>query len=298
MRLTLTARWPLALLFAVLCGGLCREALSQTLHQESSIKVPITTNEDGFIIVPALVNHTIHARFLLDTGTNVCLISERLAAKLKVNPLAPGTHARGYDVNGVHISRVTLESVRFGGHKMGNIVYHGRRIGSLMYHGRRLRDTVVGGFGLKDSNYGVLRASPANTGTDGVLGLNALSDTAIAIFPERHVMEIYRAGKMTPARRAAAGFGPAAARLPLSQDEDAGTYFCKVSFSSGRKTDTASLVFDTGCNVTDLPASAERSLHLQPLHEGTTSTFDHQTVSYETIVPFMTVGDLKLSNSR
>lgn len=296
MRLTLTPRLSLVLLFIVLLSGLCREALSRTPPQESPIQVPIKTDEHGFIIVPVVVNHTVRGRFLLDTGTTDCLITERFAAKLKANPLATESHAGWREANGVRIRTVTLESVRFGGHTLGNIIYRGRRIENLSYRGQRLRDIVVGGYGLKDFEYGVVRASQINLGVDGILGLSALSNTVIAVFPRRHTMEIYPTGNMTPARRAAAGFGPAAVRLPLSEDKDEALYFCKVGFSSGGKTDTVDLLFDTGFDITSLPASVEKSLHLQPLHEGMTFTFNHQTASYDTVVPLMTVGDLKLSN--
>ncbi len=241
----MTARWPLALLFAVLCGGLCREALSQIPPQENPIRVPITTGERGFIIVPVVINHVVHARFLLDTGTNTCLITERFAAKIKANPLTSSTHAGWCNINGVRVRTVTVESIRFGGHALGNIVYRGHKIGNLTYLGQRMRDVIVGGYGLKGVECGVFKTSQVdldqiNLDVDGILGLNALSDTAMAIFPGRHVMKVYPTGKITPARRAAAGFGPAAARLPLSQDKDDGIYFCKVGFpAAGERTPRA-----------------------------------------------------------
>jgi hypothetical protein len=291
-------RLLLVLAFAVLLGSIGREAQSQTPPTpERSVQIPITTDHHGFIIVPALINNTIHARFLLDTGTTGCLIREQLAAKLKIKPTVSMGNLTSADLNGVSVKMVTIKSVRFGGHKVGDYVYHGRSVGNLMYHGQRLRDVLVGGFVLKDGIYDVLQKGQFDLdGVDGILGVNVFSDRAVMISADRHMMVVYRNGSMTPARLTAAGFGsPDNLRLPIFWDTDGGVNV-KVALSNGGRSDTVNLTFDTGCDQTDILAITAKFLHIQPLHVDHSAIFLHQMLGYTAIVGSVTVGDLKLSD--
>ncbi len=96
-------------------------------HQDG-VSVPITTvPETGLTLLHIWINDKVDATFVVNTGTNLCLISDSLAKKLELTR-SPAAVADGYPffLDSKRPDSVTLATLRMGG-KAGHLNREARR---------------------------------------------------------------------------------------------------------------------------------------------------------------------------
>ncbi len=145
------------------------------LSGEKSVDMPLEFTETRLPVVTLMVNGKGPFRFVIDSGAGFVVVSDDLAKKLKIRPIASGGTSRGVSGTGrFNIVYGILDRVAFGGMTIENVPTYIRKV----HEGERSH-------------------------VDGYIGLSVLSSFLVAVDFERRTLELRPSG--TPAAPVAEG---------------------------------------------------------------------------------------------
>jgi predicted aspartyl protease len=186
-------------------------------------------------LVQSQLSEQITGTFLIDTGSSVCVLSRKMAAKLKLHPrTAVGADGQPFSIDGDRQAEsVTLPLLR---------------LGSLS-----LRDVSC-----------IVEDNPLFSSTksplDGLIGMNVLVKCAVLFDFQQHQIRLWYPGSLSAQERKSAGMSDAVAIQQASSD-------AYVSFFSVRFNDQVqeNLALDTGAAATVIPSRTAHQLRLSPV---------------------------------
>ena len=254
----------LVLLVSCATLGISHSALADSLvPSRDIITVPYEENASGKPLVFVPVNKTISAKFLLDTGTTLCFLSEHLADQLKLSR-SPSMNPNGKPSlnNGVTFDNVHVDDMALGD-----------------FH-------VSGSFGVAKRTQIDLNQD----GAEGIIGVNVLKDKALVFYPSQHLLYIYVSGNLSANEATIAGFGPTAHRIPIVWDTADNIYRCAVIVAGPQGISGYSPVLDTGADMTNITSNAADAVGLVPFGVNQTTMFNRQFEARLAHVAFLRIG--------
>ena len=263
----------LRLMFLVSCLvlGSCRLSWADDAAKPRTIiTLPYEKTTDGLILVSVTVNNATNAKFLLDTGTSVCFLSEQLADKLKLTR--------------------SLAVTADGKPNLNN--------GTTPYYDVQVDDIGMGSFHV-NGQFGVMAKKQMDLeklGADGMLGVDVLKDKALALYPAQHLLQIYVSGNLTADEAIIAGFGLGSHLSPIVWDPSSSIYRCRVSISGPGGVSESSVILDTGARMTSISPAAADAAGLVPFGANKSAMFNRQFENSVARVPMLKFGDLQVLN--
>lgn len=269
MKMVIALRLMSLLLYLVLGFGPPSWA-DDAAKARTIITLPYEKTADGLIVVPVTVNKTTSAKFLLDTGTSTCFLSEQLADKLKLTR--------------------SLAVTADGKPSLNN--------GTTPYYDVQVDDIGMGSFHV-NGQFGVMvkkQMDLEKLGADGMLGVDVLKDKALAFYPAQHLLQIYVSGSLSVDEATIAGFGPASYLAPIVWDPSSSIYRCRVSISGPGGVSESSIILDTGARMTSISPAAADAAGLVPFGTSKSGMFNRQFENSVARVPVLKFGDLQVLN--
>ncbi len=249
----------------------------ETAPSQQGFIIPITTVKgQGSPLVTVWINDRLSATFILDTGTNNCLISQSLSTKLGLKS-APALLSNGKPllINGKQFPAVTLDSLRLGG-----------KSGALNIQPLKLPIMVLPAQMLHVS---------ANCVVDGLIGSNLLDEFAADFDFQGNTMTLCYPGSLTAANARFLGFGgPGGAVVPLSVSPNE-FYSVPVEMESGKVSRQVNLLVDTGSQITQIPYQAAQDLALTFLGLVPQMGFDGGYNVQQARLPVLMLGETRLT---
>ena len=223
----------------------CSPALADGVArpQRSMAQIPFVIEPKLGMTTQAKLNDHTSVTFLIDTGSYVNYIDAGIAAKLGL-PLENVTSTitgQPYTELGQAAHAVRIHSVVAGGVNFANAVF-------LVEPKARLPRSVT-------------------VQADGIIGLNALQQSALQIDFKQHQLTLYPGGDLSVADLEAAGF-TGAVTLPLFFLPATASFAARVHIVSGLLTADEDLLVDTGANATTITAAVASQLQLVPFGKG------------------------------
>jgi predicted aspartyl protease len=285
--IALSVWMPLAALVSVLPPVAHADPAAPPDRYQQGYVVPFTPVPDdhGGPLVKVRIDDKADATFIVDTGTNGCMISESLAAKLHLpdapTPMRDGKPDPdilfGKTARAVKIRRLELAPKPGGGPMVFQAVDGGHYVVA------------------KDSYFYV---APGVT-VDGILGANFLVNFAASFDFSADQMILIQPGVMSAHQVGLLGYGQAGGtEFPLKDkgtDTERDEFSVSALLGSGTATRSVDLEVDTGSKVTTIPRDAAQALSLkpegeQPVAGGTSGdrVLDRSTVSS------LSLGDIRV----
>ena len=209
---------------------------------------PLTVGRTVFALplVQVRLNETVTGTFLFDTGTNVSLITDTLAAKLgqKTQPLVVSGHP--FLVAGRPSTFVTAAHLQAGPMRLDAvqlILVNQRRLFSLAQHP-----------------------------LDGIIGTNILRSFPVLFDYPHHQITIWKTDGLTADELTAAGFA-GVVPTPITDPGGQFLYSASVLLTNGGAKRQEDLLIDTGAERTMLPYQAALGLSLGPLGKSIPANF-------------------------
>ncbi len=233
------------------------------------ITIPYEKTGGGLMLVSVTINKTTNARFLLDTGTNQCFLSDHLGDKLKL-VRSPAVLKSGKPNlnNGVPYDKVQIVDMAMGS-----------------FH-------VNGDFGVIDRKQFDLEQN----GAEGIIGVNVLMDKAVALYPVQHLLYIYVSGNLSADEATVAGFGPAAYRSLMVWDPASAIYRCPVTVAGPHGVSDYAPILDTGADKTNISSDVADTVGLVPFGVNQSTMFNRQFSNSAAHVTSLKLGDLQVFN--
>ena len=228
---------------------------------------PYTTLADtGLPVIQVAINRRVVANFLLDTGTNLCLISPDLVKKLSL-PLsnrAPDGHSPVLEGRPVQVATVS--------------------------------ELNVGGLPVRKASLALMPDEPRvkmlEVQCQGVIGANLLEKVSVSFDCQRHEVTFMLPGVLDPARLAQAGFSEADS-VPLEDPAHLLHYTVPARLPDGT---TEKLVLDTGSTLTYISFAAAKRLKLEPKRQSYSTGPAGVVPIHIGILPSVSLGELSLQN--
>lgn len=234
------------------------------------ITLPYEKTSDGLILISVTINKATDAKFILDTGTSVCFLSEQLADKLKLTR--------------------SLAVLANGKPNLNN--------GVVPYYNVQVNDVAMGSFHV-NGQFGVMAKKQMdleNLGAEGMIGVDVLKDKALALYPAQHLLQIYVSGNLSVDEATIAGFGTASYLAPIVWDPSSAIYRCRVSISGPGGVSKSSIVLDTGARMTSISPTIADAAGLVPFGANKSTMFNRQFENSVARAPLLKFGDLQVLN--
>ena len=245
-------------------------------HQQGFIVPFVPVPGQGSPLVTVWLNKSQTATFVVDTGTNNCLISQSLAAKLGLLPV-PAKLPDGKPLlfDGKQPQEVTLTSLKLGG-KSGPL-----NIEPL--HGAFLV--------LPDQQ---LRVS-ANCLVDGLIGSSLLEEFAVALDFSGCTMIICYPGSLTLAEAQYLGYHQEEETImPIFSANN--FYYAQVDLKNNTVSLQVNLLLDTGSDLTAIPRDAAQKLSLVSLRQLPQAGLSANFTVNEARLQRLSLGNLDVKN--
>gem|GEM_PF-3965920 len=184
----------------------------------------------GQIVLLVRLNGHTPARFILDTGTNYCMITDALAAKLRLVPQPSPAHIDGKQAKIVTVPMLEVGTIRYPNIQMAIVP----------------ESNLYQGFGAS---------------VDGIIGVDALLDVPVFIDFQRHIVTLFYYSPVTDHQLRSLNAG-ATSSLPLIDRAGDLNFRCVVELANGRRKASVSLTVDTGAETTSIPKATGRALKL------------------------------------
>ncbi len=191
----------------------------------------------GQLVIWIWLNGKTPARFILDTGTNVSIITEKLADKLGLKR-QPTIGADGVPL-------------RFDGKQAQTVIVPMMQVGTIHYPNFPL--IVVNGESIN---------GPSEDGIDGLVGMTALASDPVFIDFQKHKITLFYNGPITADQLRSVSMDTAAC-VPLNDHDGNLDFRAAVQLANGDKKATAELTVDTGGSDTITPEATARTLGLR-----------------------------------
>ena len=247
-------------------------------NRQDGGSVPIITDsKSGITLVHIWVNDKADATFVVNTATNVCLISDSLAKKLDL-ARAPAEAADGYPfiLDSKRPDAVTLKTLRFGG-ETGLINVKPGEVPFLIVPDQRL-------------------LSSPNSLVDGMIGADVLSTFAIGFDFSRHVMTFCHPGKLTASEVNTLGYSVTPGyMMPLSATA-ANDYTVQVGLQNKGVSRQMNFGLGTAAQQTSLSRQDAQQLLLVPLRPSLQIALGSNLPVYESGLSLLALGSLRISD--
>ena len=192
--------------------------------------LPYKPLANGQIVLSVQLNGRIHARFILDTGTNYCVITSALAARLGLTPQPSPAHMDGKQAKIVTVPMLQIGTVRYPNTQM-----------------------VV----VPESNlYQCFGAS-----VDGIIGVDAFLDVPIFIDFQRHLVTLFYYSPVTDRQLRSLNI-EATSSVPLLDHTGDLAFQAVVELANGKRKASISLTVDTGAETTSISKATGHALKL------------------------------------
>lgn len=266
----------LLLTFALPCAAQEPTTPAPKSHQQGFI-VPFTpVSGQGAPLVTVWINSQVEATFVVDTGTNNCLISQSLVKKLGLTPF-PALLSNGKPLllESKQPQAVILTSLQLGG-KQGPLVIHEPKMPVCVLPDQQLRVS-------------------ASQLVDGLIGSNLLFNFAVDFDFSAHTMLLCLPGNLTQGETKFLKFNePGGTALPLL-DNSNNVYSVQVRLDNNSTSRQVDLLLDTGSQTTTVPRRAALDLSLVPLGKIPQANHSGSYYTVQVVRPqALTLGDLRL----
>lgn len=224
----------------------------------------------GLPLVQVRVNDAVTGTFLFDTGTNVSLLTDTLAAKLGLTPKPVLKDGHPFQVQGQSAEAVVVSRLQAGALRLNNvqmIVWKEQALVSLAQHP-----------------------------LDGIIGTNIMRFFPVLFDCARSQITIWRPGALTTEELTQAGFADAAA-VPLADPSGDFLYSTVVLFQNGSVKRPDTLLIDTGAERTTIANNVAVDLGLQPSGKPESANFLGSSFpAWAATVETLTLGSASLNN--
>ena len=181
------------------------------------------------VLLVRLDGHT-PARFILDTGTNYCMITDALAAKLRLVPQPSPAHIDGKQAKIVTVPMFQIGTIRYPNIQMAIVP----------------ESNLYQGFGAS---------------VDGIIGVDALLDVPVFIDFQRHLVTLFYCSPVTNHQLRSLNVDVTSS-VPLIDRAGELDFRSVVELANGRRKASVSLTVDTGAETTSIPKATGRALKL------------------------------------
>ena len=236
---------------AVSVFGTTVSPASATAASPSSVSFPFTPLTVGRTVfelplVRVRINQAVTGTFLFDTGTNVSLMTDTLAAKLGLKPQPLVKSGHPFLVAGQPSKFVTATSLRVGPMRLDAVQL-------ILVNQRRLF---------------LLAQHPL----DGIIGTNILRSFPVLFDYPRRQITVWKPGGLTADELTAAGFA-AVVPIPIKDPSGEFLYSVAVLLTNGGAKRQEDLLIDTGAERTMLSRQVAVDLALSPVGKPVPANF-------------------------
>ncbi len=255
--------------------------------EQRVIKVTYTPRMNGGKVlgqplVTARLNKTAEVNFLVDTGSSVSIISDKIAKELGLR-LEPAISDDGkpFDLfkKNMLMGRVsTLEMGNFAGVEI-----------TFSNAALLIVDDKTLNFGSLSRNVGSL------THIDGIVGANLLEHFPLLLNAQDHTLLFVYPGNLSPDRLKSLGMTSPYV-LPMLRDLLPAAWYSTIKFSNQESTAEESLKIDTGSGTTIISGQTAKQLKLKSVEQYKIIDYSGEKILDIANVASASVGNLSLSN--
>lgn len=233
----------------------------------------------GAPLVKVWINGQVEATFVVDTGTNNCLISQSLVKKLRLTPHA-ALLADGKPLlfSGKQPLAVTLTSLKIGG-QTGLLNIQPILAPILVQTDEQLR---VSG----------------NRLADGLIGSNLLDEFAVSLDFPAHTITLLYPGSLTTEEAQHLGYSQAGGTSVLLSESANRFYSVQAGLENNSVLRQVDLLLDTGSQLTAIPHYTAQELSLAPLRRISQAGLAGSFGVYEARLQTFELGGLRLTGTQ
>jgi predicted aspartyl protease len=257
-----------ALFLLVVTTG-CPSALADDKPiQRQSSTFSYTTFDVELPLVQVRMNNKLTGTFLLDTGANTSVVTDKVANKLGLTPQARYKDGKPYTVGGQAVKGITLTPMQIGPVNLAQVAV-----------------SVVPERSL----------SLFSTPLDGIIGTNILSVFSVFFDFPRHQITLWYPAGLSAEEINNAGFDHASV-LSMTSPLDTGDYLVPVQLRQGGRSVQEGLLLDTGGGVTVISKKSARQLGLDPASHTTQPSFRGSFVADRARLTALRLGDIEVED--
>lgn len=199
------------------------------------ITIPYTTLRGLLPLVPVRLNNKLTTTFLIDTGANMTVVTDKVAQKLGLTPAPALQDGHPLTMLGQPAKFVTLAPCQVGSFLLPNV------------------DMIV----VPEQSISSTTGQPVG----GIIGSNILGEFSILIDGPRHQMTLWFPAGMTASDLKDAGMEGASV-VPLTLPPDTGQFLIPIQLQQGTRVVHETVMLDTGAGPTVISKKAAQQLHL------------------------------------
>lgn len=243
----------------------------QRMHKMDYTPARLGTMLLGQPLVHVKINGTVDATFLVDTGSNNCLINAALAKRLAL-PLHPT--ARDF-WKGHEGQAMTTEVPSF-------------QVGSVT--------AINAPFLVLDTkSFHPFKGTSSKGGVDGVIGANMLEKSAIYLDSSQRKFGFCLPGGVSPQQLSQIGM-PSPYVLSLTTNAATNQWFVRTKVINGSTNISENLLLDTGTDTTEVSDQLAEAVHLKPTGQIKWDDFYGSNIVSTSRIEALQLGDLVLRN--
>ena len=238
--------------------------------------------------VPAIIgtfpNHR-QARFVIDTGTDAIVVSEKLTKDLGLSPMPfENLPANALTVDGNSLKQVTLPDLSTDAATSSSPFPNALAFQHMNFNGQ----AAV----IPQRHWGFFE-------TDGLLGTSILMKVGAILFdgPKQELTFVF-GGNATTAEREYLGFSSAAVSIELTavSTSNTGLFTVPITLDNNGVFEQVTVMLDTGSNITTIPRATALALGLESISSSISRGVGGTVTMVAAPVQSMKIGGLTLHN--